>query len=166
MEPLFTPWRMPYILSIKSGGGCIFCDEVLAGTNAMDLIIHRGRHAFVVLNLYPYAIGHLMVVPYRHLGNLEDLSAEEMTEVSTLLARAERAVGRQPGGRRQTIGMNVGRCAGAGVEGHLHIHLVPLNDHGAQSAGGGLSEPLAVTRDRLARGFEQSDSLPSHSPNS
>jgi ATP adenylyltransferase len=166
MEPLFTPWRMPYIQSIKSGGGCIFCDEVLAGKDPLDLIVHRGRHAFVVLNLYPYSVGHLMIVPYRHLGNLEDVSGEEMAEISGLLARAERTLGREPEGRRQTIGMNVGRCAGAGVEGHLHIHLVPLDERGGSVSGRELFEPLPATHERLARGFRQDGSEAPHSSNS
>jgi ATP adenylyltransferase len=158
MDPLFTPWRLPYILAIKSGVECIFCDEVLAAHSQPDLILHRGVHAFVILNLYPYSVGHLMVVPYRHVGNLEDLSPEEISEVSSLLAASERALRREPGDRRHAIGVNVGRCAGAGVEGHLHVHLVPLPERQAGPMRTGpeaeeLPEPLSVTRDRLAQTF-------------
>ncbi|MDM7916165.1 MAG: HIT domain-containing protein, partial [Candidatus Eisenbacteria bacterium] len=108
MEPLWTPWRMPYIQGIKSASGCVFCDEVLADGKESDLLLHRGRFAFVVLNLYPYTTGHLMVVPYRHVARFQDLEAAEIEECAALLADCERATARALGTTRQTLGINVG----------------------------------------------------------
>lgn len=175
MEPLWTPWRMPYILGIKDSAGCIFCEKVLGKRGEEDLVIHRGRHSFVILNMYPYATGHLMVVPYRHAAELTDLTAEELSEATQLLQEAERAVEAEMGTSRQIVGINIGRCAGAGVEGHLHIHLVPepragfgslrppepeggtIPRDGRHGAAGreeeGIPEPLAVTRERLSRAW-------------
>jgi len=176
VEPLWTPWRMPYILGIKDSTGCIFCEKVLGKEGEDDLVIHRGRHAFVILNMYPYATGHLMVVPYRHAGDLTDLTGEEIGEATRLLQEAERAVEAEMGSSRQIVGINIGRCAGAGVEGHLHIHLVPEprggfaserpsgsgSARGAVGAAGGpdeerIPEPLSVTRERLSRAWARAN---------
>jgi ATP adenylyltransferase len=183
LEPLWTPWRMPYILGIKDSTGCIFCEKVLGREGEEDLVIHRGRHAFVILNLYPYATGHLMVVPYRHAAELTDLSAEELAEVALLLQHAERAVEAEIGTGRHQVGINIGRCAGAGVEGHLHIHLVPARPSGEPIPSGGRSggaagpfppgrdkeempEPLAATRERLATAWARLGFAAAHSGNS
>lgn len=156
MKPMWTPWRMSYILAIRSGAGCVFCDDVLAGGADPGLIIHRGSRAFVILNLYPYATGHLMVVPYRHAASLHELDAAELEEISDLVRTAEGVVERTLQARIQHVGINVGRCAGAGVEGHLHVHLVPDPGppEGASGYGGGATpEPLEVTRRRLAESW-------------
>lgn len=159
MEPLWTPWRMRYIQAIKSGNRCVFCEEVLGEGVDPDLVIHRGRHAFVVMNLYPYTTGHLMVVPYRHVASLSELGPEETEEATALLQRAEHAVEAAFGARRHHVGINLGRCAGAGVEGHLHIHLVPRSATPAEPSGGTGTEepllPLIQARDALAHAWEQ-----------
>jgi len=173
VEPLWTPWRMPYIRGIKESTGCILCEEGARERLDSDLILHRGRHAFVVLNLYPYATGHLMVVPYRHAGGLADLTPEEIEEAALLLQRAERVLERVTGSARNYAGINIGRCAGAGVEGHLHIHLVPggslppagraetVSEREPHSPGEALAsasqppEPLAATRERLLRAWAE-----------
>jgi ATP adenylyltransferase len=160
VKPLWTPWRMPYILAIKSHDGCVFCDEVLAEGRDPDLVIHRGRAAFVVLNLYPYTTGHLMVVPYRHLPSMVDLSAEELAESTSLLQTAESVLEEEYGMRAHHVGVNIGHCAGAGVEGHLHIHIVPRGRDDAllppDGTHDGPAEPLAVTKDRLALAWHRS----------
>ncbi len=155
MRPLWTPWRMPYILGIKSTAGCVFCDEVLVEREGPSLIIHRGDRAFVILNLYPYATGHLMVVPYRHVASLHDLDQEETAEMTDLLGAAEKIAERELGVRVLHVGINVGRCAGAGVEGHIHIHLVPGAEPSDSASVGGDEPPeaLELTRDRLARAW-------------
>jgi ATP adenylyltransferase len=158
VEPLWTPWRMSYIQAIKSGGGCVFCDDVLHDGTDPDLVIHRGQHAFVVLNLYPYTTGHLMVVPYRHVASLAGLEAEEATEATRLLQQAERAVEAAFAVRQHHVGINLGRCAGAGVEGHLHIHRVPrATPHAGRPFEAplvGAPKPLTETRDRLAAAWD------------
>jgi ATP adenylyltransferase len=148
---------MPYILGIKEEVGCIFCDEILNQDAAQSLVIHRGSHAFVVLNLYPYTIGHLMVVPYRHLSRLADLTSDELDEATSFLQKAERVVEAQLRVTHHHVGINLGRCAGAGVDGHIHIHLVPMragsSPHPPPGSFDTPPEPLQVTRDRLARAW-------------
>ena len=156
MQPLWTPWRMPYILAIKSATGCVFCDDVFAPGIEPDLILHRAAAAFVVLNLYPYTTGHLMVVPYRHVAKLQDLTPAEIEEMSALLGRAERAVESEYRTSRMHIGLNIGRCAGAGVDGHLHAHLVPRHQDAVGEPGSARQdsvESLIETRDRLRRAW-------------
>lgn len=123
MERLFTPWRMAYIRSVHQEG-CIFCDMLEVDDRA-TLILHRGRHAFLVLNRYPYNNGHLMAVPYRHVDSLELLTTEELTEVMALTTLSLRVLRRawQPEGFN--IGINIGKVAGAGVKDHVHCHVVP-----------------------------------------
>jgi ATP adenylyltransferase len=122
-ERLWAPWRLEYI---ESGGdeGCIFCDKQSL-TDDAGLIVHRGSHAYVLLNLYPYANGHLMVAPYRHLATPGELNAGERAEMWELLDRGIAALTAAMSPHGFNCGMNLGRPAGAGVEGHLHLHIVP-----------------------------------------
>jgi ATP adenylyltransferase len=122
-ERLWAPWRLEYVAGAGEAGGCIFCDKpALSDDDA--LILHRGRHAFAVLNLYPYANGHLMVAPYRHLPMPGDLNAEAGPSSGSWPTTDHRAdAAMAPHGFN--CGMNLGRAAGAGVEGHLHMHVVP-----------------------------------------
>ncbi|MDR2975094.1 MAG: HIT domain-containing protein [Propionibacteriaceae bacterium] len=126
MERLWTPHRMAYIDSHQQAEepGCPFC--VSPGKSDEDgLIVHRGEHAFVVLNLFPYNPGHLLVCPYRHVADYTELTEEEVGEVADLTRAAMRVVRvvSSPGGFN--IGMNQGAVAGAGVAAHLHQHIVP-----------------------------------------
>jgi diadenosine tetraphosphate (Ap4A) HIT family hydrolase len=95
------------------------------GAGCDRLVLHHGTTAFVILNLYPYTTGHLMIVPYRHLPRFHDLTGEERAELARLLRQSERILRAATGARRFHAGVNLGRAAGAGVEGHLHVHLVP-----------------------------------------
>jgi ATP adenylyltransferase len=123
-ERLWAPWRLEYVAGAGDAGGCIFCDKpALADDDA--LILHRGRHAFAVLNLYPYANGHLMVAPYRHLPMPGDLNADERAELWQLAGDGITALTAAMAPHGFNCGMNLGRVAGAGVEGHLHMHVVP-----------------------------------------
>ena len=123
-ERLWAPWRLEYVAADHDAGGCIFCDKpALPDDDA--LIVHRGRHAFVVLNLYPYANGHLMVAPYRHLATPGQLDDAERAEVWRLLDAGIVALGEAMAPHGFNCGLNLGRVAGAGVEGHLHMHVVP-----------------------------------------
>lgn len=130
MEVLFAPWRMAYIeASVKESSpeGCIFCyyparpvDE-----DARNLVLHRGRRAFVMMNAFPYNPGHLMVAPYRHVCELSQLDDEEMLELMRLQAKALEVIRRVMSPHGFNLGMNLGRVAGAGIPGHMHVHLVP-----------------------------------------
>lgn len=123
MDYLFTPWRMEYIRSSKQDG-CIFC-EMLERDDRDALIVRRGRHAFLVLNRYPYNNGHFMSVPYRHVDSLENLSAEETAEMMALLAQGITALRKAFHPEGFNIGANIGKVAGAGVKDHVHMHVVP-----------------------------------------
>ena len=124
MDRLWSPWRLEYIAGGKPKAGCIFC-AATGETESSSLIVFKGDTCYVILNLYPYNNGHVMVVPYRHLATFGDLSIEELTEIGVLIQRAEAALfeAYQPHGFN--IGVNLGKPAGAGVLDHLHVHIVP-----------------------------------------
>jgi ATP adenylyltransferase len=124
MDRLWSPWRLEYIAGGKPKTGCIFC-EATRETESSSLIVFKGDTCYVILNLYPYNNGHVMVVPYRHLATFGDLAIEELTEIGVLIQRAEAALfeAYQPHGFN--IGVNLGKPAGAGVLDHLHVHIVP-----------------------------------------
>jgi len=124
MERLWAPWRLEYITQEKSGG-CVFCEKPLAGDDRAAYIVRRGTHAFVILNTFPYNNGHIMVAPYAHLADLEDLpphTLHEMMDLSQQCTRALKLVFSPDG---LNLGFNLGAAAGAGIKDHLHLHLVP-----------------------------------------
>lgn len=123
---LWAPWRMAYIRSALGGGegGCIFC-RALAMDEREALVLVKTERAFVILNKFPYNTGHLMVVPKRHVPSLEDLTVEEITEVGLLVNATLRALRRAYNPHGFNVGVNIGRAAGAGVEDHVHVHVVP-----------------------------------------
>jgi len=122
-DALYAPWREAFILGPKSDE-CIFCDPATR-KGVRELILHEGKRVFIVLNRYPYNSGHLMVVPYRHVANLEDLRTAERNELMALVATASEVINTTIKPAGLNVGMNIGRAGGAGVEGHLHVHLVP-----------------------------------------
>lgn len=124
MEYIWAPWRMQYITAVREGG-CILCQKPTENDDETNLIIYRGKDNFIILNSFPYNPGHLMVAPYRHLARLEDLSDEELIEHFDIVKRSVKllTVVTKPMGFN--IGMNIGRVAGAGIEDHIHTHVVP-----------------------------------------
>src|SRR5438132_8362865 len=119
VERLWSPWRMAYIESVPGPDeGCIFCDKPDAGDDDLAYILARAERAFVLLNTFPYNPGHLMVAPFRHVADLEELDDEEMTDISALLRRSVRALKDAVGPDGFNVGMNLGRVAGAGIPGH------------------------------------------------
>lgn len=144
--------------------GCIFC-EALARGDADALLLHRGRLAFVILNLYPYNNGHLMVVPNRHVASLGDTRLDELTELMALTRNAEVALTEVYRPQGLNVGMNLGRPAGAGVADHLHVHVVPRwsGDTNFMSVVGSvrvLPEDLRATAARLRPVFERLGQAP------
>ncbi|MFQ5646324.1 MAG: HIT domain-containing protein [bacterium] len=129
MEKLWAPWRLEYILSDKDKTkGCVFCgikeideEEGLTGR----LILKKLKNCFIMMNLYPYNNGHLMVVPYEHADSLEKLSLETSGELTTAVSRSLVVLKKHLSPEGFNIGMNLGKVAGAGIEGHLHWHIVP-----------------------------------------
>ncbi|MFN3653560.1 MAG: HIT family protein [Armatimonadota bacterium] len=124
MERLWAPWRMAYI-EVPPAQGCIFCTKPDAGDDRQQLILYRGEHCFIIMNLFPYNNGHLMVAPYRHTADLVSLSAEEQAEMMRLTRYCVRVLSEAMGPEGFNIGMNLGRTAGAGIADHLHMHVVP-----------------------------------------
>jgi ATP adenylyltransferase len=124
MEKLWAPWRMEYISQTKPKG-CIFCVKPAENRDKENLIIKRGENCFIILNFYPYNNGHLMIVPYRHLADLSDLTAEEKMEMMDLMGRSADILKKALKAEGINIGMNMGRTAGAGIDDHLHFHMVP-----------------------------------------
>jgi ATP adenylyltransferase len=127
LQRLWATWRMKYITGLASGK--IHEDTFLDLPNYEDgvgnLIVHRGEHCYIVLNLYPYSNGHAMVVPYRKVSELPELTSEEMLEMMQLASTLVQALGRCMKAQGFNLGMNLGRVAGAGIPNHLHLHIVP-----------------------------------------
>jgi ATP adenylyltransferase len=125
MDYLWTPWRYSYIAAGVKDDRCIFCDAVEARDDAQSLIVLRARKNFVILNRYPYTPGHVMVVPYAHQATLTASEPETLAEMMVLAQRIQRALESlyRPDG--YNLGMNIGRAAGAGIAGHLHLHVLP-----------------------------------------
>lgn len=121
---LYAPWRMKYIMGGERREGCVFCRAVEESDEEV-LIVYRGRLSYIILNRYPYNSGHLMVIPYRHVPSLEDLTLPELAEMMLLVKASMRALREIYKPHGFNIGVNVGEAAGAGVAGHVHIHVVP-----------------------------------------
>jgi ATP adenylyltransferase len=161
MDRLWSPWRYRYVSTAESATGCIFCDKPAANDDRGELILLRGRLNFVMLNLYPYTSGHLMVAPYAHVPTLEAADEDIAVELMTLTRRAQRHLREVYGAPGFNIGMNIGSCAGAGVAGHIHMHVLPRwsGDANFMTTVGEtrvIPEDIDVTFDRLARAFAAS----------
>lgn len=124
MDRLWAPWRIQYILGPRDEG-CFLCQKPAQNADRENLILRRARTCFAILNAYPYNPGHLMVAPYKHTGELRDLTEQELTEMLVLLRECQELVQRAMNPTGFNIGINLGKVAGAGVLDHLHIHLVP-----------------------------------------
>jgi ATP adenylyltransferase len=123
-KQLWAPWRLEYIEQADEQGGCVFCDAA-AGEDEEWLVVHRGEHAFVLLNKFPYSSGHLMVASYRHVGDFAELTDEEALEVHRLTGRGLATLAQVYAPQGYNLCWNLGRVAGAGVVDHVHLHVVP-----------------------------------------
>ncbi|MEA2472627.1 MAG: adenylyltransferase [Thermoleophilaceae bacterium] len=123
-ERLWAPWRLDYIKGPKPDE-CIFCTKPQAGDDRASYIVHRGEHCFAILNAYPYNNGHLMVSPYRHVPSIEQLEPDALLELMTMSQSAIAALREAYGPEGFNLGINQGKVAGAGVEHHIHLHVVP-----------------------------------------
>jgi ATP adenylyltransferase len=125
MDHLWSPWRYQYVQKERTGGGCVFCRAAASEQDEENLVVHRAQKNYIILNLYPYSAGHLMVVPYEHVDMLQYASPETLEEMILLVQRAQihlQAIYRPPG---FNLGMNLGESAGAGIAGHIHMHVLP-----------------------------------------
>lgn len=125
MDYLWTPWRYRYVAQAGKDEGCIFCAAQAANDDPGRKIVHRAQHNFLILNLYPYTTGHSMIVPYKHVADLAGCSAESLAEMMMLAQRMQVALEKIYKPEGFNLGMNLGRCAGAGVTGHVHLHVLP-----------------------------------------
>src|SRR6185437_1218081 len=159
MDYLWTPWRYQYVTTVGTPEECIFCPA--ATDTAHDqarLVVYRGARNLIMLNRFPYTSGHVMVVPYEHAATLEDLPDETLVELIRLARTAEkqlRAIYRPDG---LNLGLNIGRSAGAGIAGHVHLHALPrwTGDTSFMTSVGEtrvLPEDLGTTWERLRRAF-------------
>jgi ATP adenylyltransferase len=158
MGHLWSPWRYQYLTAQPASTECIFCQKAAQHNDAENLVVWRGERNFVLLNLYPYTNGHLMVAPYEHVALVEDAAAETVSELMLVVRQAERhlrAIYRPEG---LNIGMNIGKAAGAGIAGHIHMHVLPrwIGDANFMTTVGEtriLPEDLRVTYEKLSRAF-------------
>ncbi len=128
MQRMFSPWRSEYIETFKKPRkrrGSLFTAAAKSGDDDGNLIVWRGEHCFVIMNRYPYNSGHLMVVPYREVADFQDLSTVELAEIMALTQRSIRALDKVLGPHGYNFGANLGRVSGAGIENHIHFHVVP-----------------------------------------
>jgi len=124
---IWAPWRLEYVKDAAKDKeeGCIFCAKPAAADDEANLIVHRGERCFVILNLFPYTNGHLMVAPYEHVGALQELGSETTAELMALAQAAMRRLEEVYAPQGYNVGFNQGRIAGAGFESHIHMHVVP-----------------------------------------
>jgi ATP adenylyltransferase len=125
MYYLWTPWRFTYIADTAKNDRCIFCDLLAEGDDEKSLIVLRGEKNYVVLNRFPYTSGHVMIVPYTHVADLSGCDNETLSEMMQLARRVQVALAAAYKPEGYNLGMNLGRCAGAGITGHLHLHVLP-----------------------------------------
>lgn len=160
MNHIWSPWRMEYITNTNKVDGCIFCIAQELEDSAENLIVFRGGRAYVILNRYPYTSGHLMVVPYQHQSNLEELDSATRSEMMELTARCMTVLRKIYNPQAFNIGANIGEAAGAGIKEHVHIHIVPrwAGDTNFMSTVGEarvLPESLERTFERVKQGFQE-----------
>ena len=159
MDYLWTPWRYSYITTADKAEGCVFCQKIAENDDQKALIVHRAKHCFVILNAFPYTSGHVLVVPYEHTDRLEILSpaaAVEMMELTQKMEGVLRTLYHPDG---INLGMNIGKAAGAGVAGHIHMHVLPrwVADSNFMTAVGEtriLPEALPMTWKRIHDALE------------
>ena len=166
MQRMWSPWRSEYIASFKEGGrrkgkqsGSLFTRAWKSGDDEVNLVVWRGKHCFVIMNRYPYNSGHLMVVPVRKVADLRDLKAAELTEIMRTVQRAIGALESVMGPHGYNFGANLGRVSGAGIDDHIHFHIVPRwnGDTNFMPVLGDtkvISEDLAGTAEKLRGAFK------------
>ncbi|MHB1686123.1 MAG: HIT family protein [Ignavibacteriaceae bacterium] len=164
MEKLWSPWRSQYIDAIKekhSNNGCFLCEAVNQDVYDMNnFLVHMGNFTFTIINLYPYNNGHLMVVPKRHLSNLTELTEEENKEIMSYLQKAQKALTEVMSPEGFNIGANLGKVSGAGVDDHIHFHIVPRwnGDTNFMPILGEvkiISQDLLLTKEKLLQAYSR-----------
>ena len=160
MDYLWTPWRYAYITGAKEDQGCVFCDKRDQKDDFTAWIVHRGTHCYICLNAFPYTSGHVMVIPYDHVDELQKLSVDAAGELMDLCQRTEKTLRELYSPDGINLGMNIGAAAGAGVAGHIHMHVLPrwVADANFMTVVGEtrvLPESLDATWERMRKAFEE-----------
>jgi len=160
MDYLWSPWRFRYVSQANPTGACVFCEKAAAepGRDRENLLLYRARSNFILLNLFPYTTGHAMIVPYAHIASLEEAEPATLAEMMELARRLQAALRDCYHPEGYNLGINLGRCAGAGVADHLHLHLLPrwTGDCSFMTTIGEtriLPQDLLTTYDKLAPYF-------------
>ena len=160
MERLWAPWRSTYVKEKRDPEVCIFCAAAQADADRDTLVVYRGQHNFVLLNRYPYTSGHLMIAPYEHVSRLSQIDSAAAAEMMDLAKQAEEAIqgAYHPDGFN--IGMNLGQAAGAGIEEHIHLHVLPrwMGDANFMTTVGNtrvLPEDLKTSLEKIKGKFER-----------
>ena len=158
LDRLWAPWRMEYIRTPRNPDECIFCEKPADNDDRRNLIVFRGKQVFIMMNLFPYNNGHILIAPYRHTPDFDDLEPEEQQEMLELMTKAMRIMRREMNAAGFNFGSNIGAAGGAGIEEHVHLHLVPrwIGDTNFMPVVGGTKvqvESLETTRDLLAAAF-------------
>jgi len=161
MDYLWTPWRYAYVTTVEKDSICIFCELPKTGDDAKAHIVYRAQHCYIVLNNYPYTSGHVMIVPFAHLDGLQKLPEVTAQEMMVLSQKTESALRRIYSPDGINLGMNIGRAAGAGVAGHVHMHMLPrwVGDTNFMTVTGEsrvLPEALQETYGRIRAAMERS----------
>jgi ATP adenylyltransferase len=156
MDYVWTPWRYRYIANAAKDEGCVFCRSFEANDDPQTLIVHRAEKNFIILNRFPYTNGHVMIVPYSHLGDLAAVPPDTLSEMMLLAQRVEKALEENYHPEGYNLGMNLGRMAGAGITGHIHLHVLPrwTGDASFMSVVGEtrvVPEELSTTFERLRK---------------
>ena len=156
MDYLWTPWRYAYVSTTDKATGCVFCEAARETDDAKTHIVHRTQHCYVILNTFPYTPGHVMIVPYAHLDELQKLASDAANEMMALSQRMESVLRELYHPDGVNLGMNIGKAAGAGIAGHIHMHVLPrwVADANFVSVVGEtrvLPETLDVTWERMRK---------------
>jgi len=159
VKVIWAPWRMTYVKDARKPASCIFCLPAGPRQDASRLVLHRGRHGFVIMNRYPYNSGHLLVAPYAHVKDLEALPADHALDLLHLTNRAIRVLRKAVEAEGFNVGLNLGQVSGAGIEAHVHIHIVPrwngdTNFMSLLAETRVIPEHLRATYRKLRKGFE------------
>jgi ATP adenylyltransferase len=160
MDFLFTPWRYAYVTGAEKARECLFCTAAALGDDRKAWIVHRAQHCFVMLNAFPYTSGHVMVVPFQHTDQLQTLEAPAAREMMELTQKTEGILRQLYHPDGLNLGMNLGKAGGAGVAGHIHMHVLPrwVADSNFMTVVGEtrvLPEALETTYERIRTAFER-----------
>lgn len=164
MDRVWSPWRMQFIKELsEKKEGCIFCKMKSSADDRDSLILYRGKKVFIVMNRYPYTNGHLLVVPYKHAASLNGLDHDEYGEMLSLASASVDIMTKELFAEGFNCGFNLGKAAGAGIDDHIHLHVVPrwvgdINFLPVLSNTRSIPEYLHESYDKLIKGFKKLDS--------